>query len=153
MLLPDLAHAGFFSSFAFFVARALAILLTFAAIAGCQVAQRASPPLDAGTSSAVSRPATTAERLEAVGRAREAYGEQSAQVADALMELGLHYREMALYDEARATYQLATTMRERLFGPTSPMVANASIELGALENDSGRYMAAEELFRRGLHLL
>ena len=85
----------------------------------------------------------TAERLDPFDPAR---------LAEALNELGLLCKDLAKYDEARASYERALSLIEGTSEPNPAHVAALYHNLGGIEHARGNHVAGEPFARRGLAL-
>ncbi len=68
----------------------------------------------------------------------------------ALNTLGLLYKELARYDEARVLYRRALSLLTSLPDPSSDDIATLYHNLGGIEHAAGDHAAGEPLARQGL---
>ena len=81
---------------------------------------------------------------------RSVLGEQHANVADDLINLGAIQQEFGHYAEAERLHRQALPITERWFGPNHPMTASNLTLLARALDHEGKDAEAEELLRRAL---
>jgi tetratricopeptide (TPR) repeat protein len=84
------------------------------------------------------------------GRASTELASQPVVQARLLHTLGTVYEALGLFDPARAQYEEAFQVRERVLGPRSLPVAETRNALGDVERERGDYEAAEAHFQEAL---
>ena len=96
---------------------------------------------------------TTARELLDRGLARiETLQEEPEVQAEMLHVLGVVYRQLSRYEEARPLLEQALTQRREQLGEEHPDVAQSLYDLGALLEILGNYDEAEDLLRASLHM-
>ncbi|MBL0157232.1 MAG: serine/threonine protein kinase [Bryobacterales bacterium] len=88
--------------------------------------------------------------LEEAVRLRSAPGAAAADLASSLYELANVYFYAGRYPEAEALNQRVLAISRRIYGERHPRVAEALVNLGAIQQDLGHYAEAERFHRQAL---
>jgi serine/threonine-protein kinase len=91
--------------------------------------------------------------LEEAVRLRSLPGSDSADLAASQLELANTYFYTSQLDKAEAIYASLLGTYRRLFGERHPMVAEDLINLGAIQQQRGRYKEAEAFHRQALDIM
>jgi len=90
--------------------------------------------------------------IEALAKAQEEFGEDHANVAKTLNNLGVLYSGNKDYKKAEEFYRETLRIETKRMGDASEEVANTYYNLGRLYYQEGKYAKAEESFRRVLEI-
>ena len=71
-------------------------------------------------------------------------------LANSLLKKGDLYIDQSRYEEAEPLYRRSLVIREKVFGPEHPAVAQSLNNLASLYDTQGRYSEAEPLYKRSL---
>lgn len=89
-------------------------------------------------------------RLRVLHLQEDHAGDDSLPVADALLNLGWFYNNMARYGQARETFDKCLKIRQDRLGPESAPVSEVLNALGALEENRSNYAQAEAFYRQSI---
>ena len=89
-------------------------------------------------------------RLRVLQLQEEHTGRNSLAVADALLNLGWFYNNMAHYETAQAALDRCLEIRQHLLTPESAPVAEVLNALGALEENRSNYTLAEAFYQQAI---
>ena len=89
-------------------------------------------------------------RLRVLHLEEEHAGEDSLPVADALLNLGWFYSNMARYDRAQEIFDRCLKIRQRRLGSETAPVAEVLNALGALEENRSHFALAETFYRQAI---
>jgi CHAT domain-containing protein/Tfp pilus assembly protein PilF len=89
-------------------------------------------------------------RLQALHLQEEHAGRDSLPVADALLNLGWFYANMARYEAAQEAFDRCQDIRQRLLGPDAVPVAEVLNALGALEENRSNLTLAEAFYQQAI---
>ena len=82
----------------------------------------------------------------------EQQGRDSLRVADALLNLGWYYANMARYEEAQAALDRCQDIRQRLLGNEAAPVAEVLNALGSLEENRSNLSLAEAFYEQAIEI-
>jgi tetratricopeptide (TPR) repeat protein/transcriptional regulator with XRE-family HTH domain len=91
--------------------------------------------------------------MQALTLQRECLGDDHAEIADILNDLGLIYSNTEQFQQAETVLQQAKQMREQLFGSHHQALAESCNNLGFLYDQQGQYAQAEPYHQKALAIV
>lgn len=91
-------------------------------------------------------------RLQVLRMQEKRSGRDSLPVADALLNLGWFYGNMARYERAQDALDRCLDLRQRLLGPEAVPVAEVYNALGVLEENRSNYTLAEAFYHQAIEI-